>query len=247
LDEFACADPYVERLLEGFAFIAARVHLKLDAEFPQFTQAILETVYPHYLSPTPSMAVVEFAFDMAKSSISKGFEIERGTALRSVIGPDERTACEYRTGHPVLLWPIKITQADYLAQDLRRLKAPLSMADARAGIRIRLETPAEIPFSNLDIDELTFFIRGPEALPVTIYEQIFAHGKSILIQSVERPYAWQQVLPSSNIEPVGFLDDEALLPVVARSFRGYRLLQEYFVFPHQRTSSLFQAVQRPAN
>ncbi len=60
LDEFACGDPYVERLLEGFAFLAARVQLKLDAEFPQFTQSILETVYPHYLSPTPSAAIVEF-------------------------------------------------------------------------------------------------------------------------------------------------------------------------------------------
>ena len=50
------ADPYVERLLEGVAFLAARVHLKLDAEFPRFTQALLETIYPHYLSPIPAMA-----------------------------------------------------------------------------------------------------------------------------------------------------------------------------------------------
>ena len=137
----------MERLLEGFAFLAARVQLKLDAEFPQFTQAILETVYPHYLSPTPSMAVVEFAFDMAKSGISTGFEIKRGTILRSVIGTDERTACEYRTGHPVMLWPVQITQADYIARDLRRLKPPPSASGARAAIRIRLETPADMTFS----------------------------------------------------------------------------------------------------
>ncbi len=149
LDEFACADPYVERLLEGFAFLSARVQLKLDAEFPQFTQAILETVYPHYLSPIPSMAVVEFVFDPAKSGISNGFEMERGTILRSVIGSDERTACEYRTGHPVMLWPVQITQADYMARDLRQLKLPPSTAPARAGIRIRIETPADIPFPAL--------------------------------------------------------------------------------------------------
>ena len=50
---FECADPYVERLLEGFAFLAARVQLKIDAEFPRFTQHLLEMVYPHYLAPTP--------------------------------------------------------------------------------------------------------------------------------------------------------------------------------------------------
>lgn len=233
LDEFACGDPYVERLLEGFAFLAARVQLKLDAEFPQFTQAILETVYPHYLSPTPSMAVVEFAFDMAGSGISTGFEIKRGTVLRSVIGADERTACEYRTGHPVMLWPVQITQADYIARDLRRLKPPPSATAARAAIRIRLETHAEMTFSSLDLDSLTFFVRGPEAFPMTVYEQIFAHGTSVLVQPVESPFAWQHVLPSTNISPVGFLDDDALLPVVARSFRGYRLLQEYFAFPQR--------------
>lgn len=233
LDEFTCSDPYVERLLEGFAFLAARVQLKLDAEFPQFTQAILETVYPHYLSPTPSMGVVEFAFDTARSGISNGFGIERGTVLRSVIGTDERTACEYRTGHPVMLWPIQIAQADYIARDLRLLKPPPSAAAARAGIRIRLEIPADMDFSSLDLDALTFFIRGSEAFPMKIYEQIFAHGKNLLVQPVESPFAWQHVLPSANIEPVGFMDDEALLPVVARSFRGYRLLQEYFAFPQR--------------
>ena len=111
LDEFACGDPYVERLLEGFAFLAARVQLKLDAEFPQFTQSILETVYPHYLSPTPSMAVVEFAFDTEPSGLENGFQLKRDTVLRSVMESDNRVACEYRTGHSVTLWPVRITRA----------------------------------------------------------------------------------------------------------------------------------------
>src|SRR3954468_24615869 len=59
LDSFECADPYVERLLEGFAFLAARGQLKIDAKFPRFTENLLQMVYPHYLAPTPSMSVVE--------------------------------------------------------------------------------------------------------------------------------------------------------------------------------------------
>jgi len=233
LDEFACGDPYVERLLEGFAFLAARVHLKLDAEFPQFTQAMLETVYPHYLSPTPSMAVVGFNFDIRGSGLENGFEIQRGTVLRSVIGPDDRTACEYRTGHSVMLWPVKIIQADYFARDISSLKPPDSMAAAKAGIRIRLETRSDLTFSKLNLDTLTFFIRGAEDFPMKIYEQIFAHRKNLLVRPTEKPYAWQHVLPPKKIEPVGFIDEEALLPVVARSFRGYRLLREYFAFPQR--------------
>src|SRR5207237_5952455 len=79
----ACPDPYVERLLEGFAWLAARVHLKLDAEFPRFTQALLETVYPHYLSPVPSMAVVRFEIDPQQPALLAGVVVPRGTALKS--------------------------------------------------------------------------------------------------------------------------------------------------------------------
>jgi type VI secretion system protein ImpG len=233
LDEFACGDPYVERLLEGFAFLAARVHLKLDAEFPQFTQSMLETVYPQYLSPTPSMAVVEFKVDPARSDLENGFEIPRGTVLRSVIGNDNSTSCEYRTGHPVKLWPVRVVEAEYLARDLSRLAPPTLTKTPKAAIRIRLETPSNSSLANVDIDSLTFFIRGAEDFPMRVYEQIFAHGMEVLVQPTEKPFAWQTVLPAAAIRPVGFSDDEALLPVGPRSFIGYRLLQEYFAYPQR--------------
>ncbi len=248
LDEFACADPYVERLLEGFAFLAARVHLKLDAEFPQFTQSILETVYPHYLSPTPSMAVMTYQIDLNRADLENGFEIRRGTVLRSIIGDDTRTACEYRPAHTVTLWPVKVGQAAYHGRDLSRLEVPASTPTARAGIRMRLETKTDLAFSTLDLDALTFYIRGTEALPAQIYEQIFAHGAGVLVQPAEKPYAWQHVIPPGGIHPVGFADEEALLPTGARTFRGYRLLQEYFAFPQRfmffRITGLRQAMRR---
>src|SRR5216684_2855191 len=81
-----CPDPYVERLLEGFAFLAARVHLKLDAEFPRFTQTLLETVYPHYLSPVPSMEVVRFEPEEQDTALAAGLLVPRGTLMRSSIG-----------------------------------------------------------------------------------------------------------------------------------------------------------------
>jgi type VI secretion system protein ImpG len=186
LDEFACGDPYVERLLEGFAFLAARVQLKLNDEFPQFTQSILETVYPHYLSPTPSMAVFQFGFDAAQSGLENGFEIKRGTVLRSVIGNDDRTACEYRTGHSLTLWPVVVIQAEYYARDLSALVPPDSASSVKAALRIRLETQADMAFSNLELDELTFYIRGTEDFPMQLYEQIFAHGANVLVQPTEK-------------------------------------------------------------
>jgi type VI secretion system protein ImpG len=233
LDEFACGDPYVERLLEGFAFLAARVQLKLDAEFPQFTQSILETVYPHYLSPTPSMAVVKFALDAQPSGLENGFRLKRDTVLRSVIGSDNRVACEYRTGHSVTLWPVRVNRAEYHARDLSRFQPPAAASSAKAGIQIELETPSDLPFSNLDLDSLTFFIRGTEATPLRIYEQVFANGMGVLALPPNKPFAWQCLLPKTSIRNVGFTHEEALLPAPARSFHGYRLLHEYFAFPQR--------------
>ena len=79
LDGIDCADPYVERLLEGFAYLTARVQLKLDAEYPTFTHNLLEVAYPHYLAPTPSMTVVQLQADPDEGSLSSGFSLPRGS------------------------------------------------------------------------------------------------------------------------------------------------------------------------
>src|SRR6267378_310412 len=133
-----CPDPYVERLLEGFAWLAARVHLKLDAEFPRFTQSLLETVYPHYLSPIPSMAVVRFEPEEQDTALAPGVLVPRGTLMRSSIGKGERTACTFQTAHEVRLLPVRITEARYFTRDASELNLPADLP-AKAAIRIRLQ------------------------------------------------------------------------------------------------------------
>jgi type VI secretion system protein ImpG len=232
LDEFACVDPYVERLLEGFAFLAARVRLKLDAEFPRFTQSLLETVYPHYLAPTPSMLVARFEPDLTNSALADGFLLPRDTVLRSIIGKGEQTACEYRTGHDVTLWPIRVAEAQFHTQDLATLEVPQEFG-AKGGIRIRIQCTAGLVFSELKLDSLNFFLRGSDETPMRIYEQLFANTVGVVIQSSKRPVKWREVLSKSSIRPVGFDDGQAMLPYGPRSFQGYRLLKEYFAFPQR--------------
>ena len=132
-----CPDPYVERLLEGFAFLAARVHLKLDAEFPRFTQGLLESVYADYLSPIPSMAIVKFEPEEQEGSLAAGFPIKRGTLLRSQVGKGDRTACTFSTAQEVRLLPLRVTGAGYLTRDLADLNLPRDL-NAKAAFRIRV-------------------------------------------------------------------------------------------------------------
>jgi type VI secretion system protein ImpG len=239
-----CPDPYVERLLEGFAFLAGRVHLKLDAEFPRFTQTLLETVYPHYLCPVPSMGVVHFEPDPREPGPEEGFLLERGTALRS---QGDETPCQFRIAHDVRFWPLKISDSRYYTRTISELGLPGSL-EAKAAILIRLQITADKKFKELKLDRLPFFIRGGDEIPIWVYEQIFARGSHVIVQPPKGQGQFREILPASTIQRVGFLEGEALLPRSPRSFEGYRLLKEYFACPQRflffELTGLASAVQQ---
>jgi len=233
LEGLECADPYVERLLEGFAFLAARIQLKLDARHPDFTQHLLEMVYPHFLAPMPSCAVVEFVPDPKEGAQLAGLTIPRGASLRTPLGKGDKTACEFRTGHAVTLWPLTVVEAKYLSGT-----GPLAMQGiptdgrARAAIRLRLKAAPGVAIETLDLHSLTFFLKATPGLTQAIYEQIIADGLGFHVRST-RQGATVFSRPASRVRQVGFEDEEALLPVTRRGFQGYRLLQEYFSFPER--------------
>ncbi len=234
LDSFECADPYVERLLEGFAFLAARVQLKIDAEFPRFTSHLLEFAYPHYLAPTPSMAVVQFKPDTSEASLQDGLPVLRHTSLRSQIGKGEQTACEYRTAQDITLWPLEIVVAEYLSSPnaITNLGAP-SLPGLKAGIRLRLRTTTGQPFNQVAVDTLPIFLRGSGSLPVQLYEQFLANAFAVAVLPTKKDDDWCEVITKSPIRMIGFEDSQAILPFGPRSFQGYRLLHEYFAFPER--------------
>jgi type VI secretion system protein ImpG len=111
LDSFECADPYVERLLEGVAFLTARIQLRMTSEYPQFTSHLMELLFPNFLAPIPSMAVVEFQPDLQQGSLASGFTVPKHSTLRGQLSKGEQTRCTFRTGHPVTMWPIQLVEA----------------------------------------------------------------------------------------------------------------------------------------
>ena len=246
------ADPYVERLLEGTAFMAARVQLKLDAEFPRFTQALLEIVYPHYLAPTPSMLVAQLRPDPNEPTLAAATRIvPRGTTMYSVVGPDDMTACEFRTAQDVVLLPIEVVSAAYFSYapdlPLNTLSLPQSV---KGGVRIRLRTTAGLNFSQTSIDRLCFYLAGRDDVANKLLELSLSSCAGVIVRPVGAKAHDFTLLPGSAVAPVGFSDDQALLPLSVRSFQGYRLLQEYFAFPQRyrfiELSGLSQAIGRVA-
>lgn len=232
LSGIECADPYVERLLEGFAYLTARVQLKLDAEYPTFTHNLLEIAYPHYLAPTPSMTVVQMQIDPDDGSLSSGFTLPRDSILRATLGRDSQTSCEYRSAHPVTLWPLKISQAEYFgnpATVLGRMAA--GEPRAKAGLRLTLRTGAELPINSLGLEHLPLYLNGADEQPFKLYEQLLGNACAVFARQPDG--GWIERLPVDALKPCGFDDREAAMPVVPQAFQGYRLLQEYFALPQR--------------
>ena len=232
IDVFECNDPYVERLFEGFALLAARIQLKLDAEFPRFTQHLLEMVCPHYLAPQPSMAVVEFEPDLTEGGLAAGFTLKRHTVLQSKLGKGEQTRCTFRTANDVTLWPLQLTAADYSSRDVAALNLP-DHPSIKAALVFRLESTAGLKFNEIELNELPLFIRGSSDIPMRIYEQLMSGAVGIAARPADGNSNWEVRFDKSAVLPKGFEDQDALLPYGARSFQGYRLLQEYFSFPER--------------
>ncbi len=234
MDGIEVADPYVERLMEGAGFMAARVQLKLDAEFPRFTQRLLEIIYPNYLSPTPAMLIAQLQPQLTETNLAKGFTIPRGSSMRSQLSKGDVSPCEFRTAQGVTLWPIELIEAKYFsfATDLPLTNLPIAQK-IKGGVRLRFKATAGLTFNQISLEQLQLYFSGNEEIAHKLHELCFGKLLGALVAPTDTPLSWYEFLESENIQPVGYQDDEALLPVSLRTFQGYRLIEEYFSFPQR--------------
>ncbi|MEN3749477.1 type VI secretion system baseplate subunit TssF [Sphingomonas sp. HF-S3] len=226
-------DPYVERLLEGVAFLGARVQLKLADQYPEFTSHLLHAIQPHYLAPMPSICVAEFQPTEGDPILIKGHKVPRGTPLTAIATDQDNAPVLFKTGHDVTLWPLKIVEAEYLST--RAAVAPYAAAAqvrAEAGLRLRFAATPGVDLPQVLPKDLPIYLHGAEAVPNELYRQMIGETLSVLARSADAPAngSWMS-LPVP--EQMGFEDDEALLPAEQRAFRGYRLLSEYFACPER--------------
>ncbi len=230
LEPTKCEDPHVERLLEAFAFLAARVHLKLDDEFPEITEALLSVVYPQLVRPIPSMSVVEFQLDPTKGKLTSGLKIDRNTPLYSK--PINGVPCSFRTCYNTTLWPITVAAAELRAPS--QLSPPVKSLDSPWSIRLELQCGKDVTFSSLQPDKLRFYLDGEGGLVNIIYELLFSRLNRIVLRDLTPgSKAAPLSLPASSLQAIGFGPEEGMVPYPSSSFAGHRLLMEYFAFPEK--------------
>jgi type VI secretion system protein ImpG len=220
-------DPHVERLLEGVAFLNARTQQRLDDEFPEITDALLGVLYPHYLTPVPSAAIVQFG---CKPDSRAPVMVPSGTAL--LTDPVRGEPCRFRTCYDTTLWPIVIESVRLTGLPLAAPVNPAALG-ARSSLRIVLRlTDAEARFAELGISDLRFFLRGPTEQSLLLYALLCGH--TVGVAAANGPNDdWPTPLPPHVVRPAGFAPEEALYPWSARSFSGFRLMTEYFALPEK--------------
>jgi type VI secretion system protein ImpG len=233
LTQDGCDDPHVERIIEAFALIAGRIQRKMDDEFPEVTNSLLELLYPHLVRPIPSMAIVQFRVDPQLSKDTAGQLVPRGTTAYSA--SVNGVQCRFRTAYPTRLWPLEVSSACF--GNAIDITGGISGEDARYAIRIELALLGDGKFPQLKMNDLRFRIGGEAQAAFWLYELLFNKVKRILIRPLDktgRVNASRTLeLSATSIKPVGFNRDESLLPVTNTGFQGYRLLQEYFCFPQK--------------
>ena len=240
MDGVEVADPYVERLLEGFAFLSARVRLKLEAEYPRLVAHLLETVYPAFVAPVPSMAMMRLQPDLNDPALAAGVTLPRGSRIVSELARGQDTRCEFRTAQAVTLWPLELVQAQYfaLAADLPVSQLPVGR-EVRGGLRLRLKLHGGLRFDQIPLDRLMLHVAAPDDVAWRLHELL---GCAVLgtwwlpadlPAGVPAPGATAQWRDASSLALAGFDDDQALLPSTPRGFSGHRLVQELAAFPHR--------------
>jgi len=246
-------DPLIGGLLEGAAFLAARVQLKLKHEFPEFTNNLLEQLVPHYLAPTPSAMLVKAVPVFGDTALREGRAIRRGAYLdASYRQLDRQLSCRYRLCGDITIWPFELTGAEYFVSPapMQALGVPTA-SNVLAGMRLtfvhraaaRLEDEPsdsdalkkpDMLFAGCRTTNLPLYFAGSEADAVAVYEQLFGHCRGIYfrcLNSFGDPVV--HPAPADCLHQVGFQREEALFPNDHRVFEGFDLLREFFMFPRK--------------
>ncbi len=203
-------DPDVERLLEGFAFLTARLREKVDDEFPELTHSIINMLWPNYLRPVPSMSIVAFK---PNKGLSEHALIKRGTELdsKAIMG----TKCHFRTCRDVSVYPLSCVHVR------------VEHTREASSLKLTMKFDSNVSIQDLKLDSLRFYLGGDKHTSQTLYLWLnhYLEQLSVEIDSKE------QKLSKSAFSNVGFGKQQALLPYPTNVYEGYRVLQEYLSFP----------------
>jgi len=228
------ADPHVQRMIEAFALLTARVRAKLDDDFPELIDAMLGVLYPHLLAPLPSAGIVQFTPHAGGAGLEKGLTLDPGLTLLTREVGESRVRCKYRTAYPVRLWPIELVEAQlqpppYPWKHLPREALP-GGARYQAILRLVFRATGGINFATLPLEALRIYLWGDNVLTASLHELLLNGVAGLSFRNDTDAAARPVALATVPFQPVGLGDDEGMLPYPPESSPAFRLLMEFFAY-----------------
>ena len=224
-----CEDPHIERMIQSFALLNSRIAKRLDDDYPEFTEALFEVLYPHYLRPFPSCSIARMDFSGAAAQLTTASVVARGTQLNT--RPVRGAPCTFRTAYPVTVAPLALTDACFAAI----INAPDAVrppAGATSSISLTVSSTADqVTPGRLALSTLRVFIDGEPSFCAALRDALFVRTVAAYAEA-DRNGRWVE-LSAIPVRAAGFDEDDALIDFPARSHAAYRLLTEYFCFPEK--------------
>ena len=211
-------DPDVERLLEGFAFLTARVRERLDGGVPELVQGLCQLLLPHFLRPLPAATIVEFT---PQARLLRGrTRIDRGAEVASHPVDESNTGCLFQTTANVDLLPLALQE---VSEDTRVASAPM--------IRLSFQTTEQGRAEVLRPEGIRLFLHGELPVASTMLLWLTRYLRATWVRDSTTGKGVR--LPPTAIRAVGLGSELKLFPWPDRAPEGYRLLQEYFALPQK--------------
>jgi type VI secretion system protein ImpG len=218
-------DPHVERMLESSALLGARISEKIEDQYPEFTEALLEILFPQYLRPIPSCSITQFMADARASQLTEAVTVLRGTALEARIGE-----CRFRTVYDVTVLPLSLTEARYSATAVAPASVQLP-ADATGLISITFESSTQTGDLTLTVhgETLRIHLAGQKPFASALADTLLMRTSAAFVEA-DGSGRWKP-LTRVPFKAVGFDDRDALLGEASEAVPAVRLLMEFFAFP----------------
>ncbi|QXO66247.1 type VI secretion system baseplate subunit TssF [Morganella morganii] len=227
-------DPFVERLLEGTAFLSARVHERLNNEQPEVAIQMINRLAPYWFTPLPSIATVAVEPDLTSPQWHSDVTLPRGSKLTlHDTAPGHRNAT-FTTGRDLNIQPLVIAHAECATTPSAQLPQSVlqCMQDGRAHISLTMNTQGVVSLSELNFSPMTLTFAGDIVHANQLLTAIQSDTLRVILWCRQDNKAPQMhLLEPGNIRQAGLQAEDALLPAVSGELPGSRLLREYFAAP----------------
>jgi type VI secretion system protein ImpG len=207
-------DPYVERLFEGFAFLTGRIREKLEDDFPEFAQNLMEMVDPAFLRQIPSLCMLQIGF--RPNMLPKPYLIPKGTLfLSNPVGAD-LTICRFQGTQDVTMFPLTLAGADAVHHPV-----------LGEGVKLSFHLDPGADLGQLSIPELPVYFHGERTLGYMLHHYFTDKVAQVVLEGegYSKSLGGQETVAAG-----GFGETESLLPHLDNSFEGSRFLQEFLNF-----------------